>query len=109
MFRVTKVGIVLCVRLYLEVMGWLYRSAASDPEQAPGSAESLCCSRSLAGFTIFRSVCATRTATDLTVNYPRCHLALARISGSLPIEGPTDIAALHKFARDNMYKADNNL
>ncbi|XTI89134.1 hypothetical protein V2W45_1400510 [Cenococcum geophilum] len=34
------------------------------------------------------------------------HLALARICGSLPLEIPIDMAALHDFARDSAHKAD---
>ncbi|KAF2463375.1 uncharacterized protein BDR25DRAFT_362916 [Lindgomyces ingoldianus] len=45
---------------------------------------------------------------DLIVNYPRSHLALARISGSLPLEVPIDMAAQHEFARDSALQANNN-
>ena len=37
-----------------------------------------------------------------------CHLALARIGVSLPLEVPIYMATLHKFARDSAHKADDD-
>ena len=36
------------------------------------------------------------------------HLALAGIRVSLPLEVPSDMAALHEFVRDSAHRADND-
>jgi hypothetical protein len=48
-----------------------------------------------------------RTALDWLVNYPQSHLALAGISGSLPLEVLINIAARHEFARDSAHRVNN--